>query len=119
MRGGVGGKGSPFSKGTMEGLSRPKWEGAGRGKGSSDRGQSEYKGFEAGIRFFAPSQIWNIPDHLLAAAGRHLNRQGVWRSTFSPIRNCCSQDRSRGGGGHVGRHAGPGLGWAPSEQKVL
>lgn len=109
----MGGKGSPFSKSIMEGLSKLKWEGAGRGKGSPDRGQSECKGFEAGIRFFAPPRIWNIPDHLLAAAGRQLSRQGGWRPTLSHATGLGE------GVGTVGRHARPGLGWAPSEQKVL
>lgn len=66
---------------------------------------SACKGFEAGARFLAPPQIWNIPDTLLAAAGRQLSSQGRWRPTFSQIKNCCSRGRAGGGVGTVGRHA--------------
>jgi len=74
---------------------------------------SECKGFEAGARFLAPPQIWNIPDALLAAGGRQLSSQGRWRPTFSQIKNCCSRGRSAGRGGHCGQACKTRLGLGP------
>lgn len=85
----LGGKRPAFTKGIRRASLRSQWDGA-VGRVLRDRGQNKCKGLESGTRSLPPPEIWNVPDHLLAAGGRWLSRQGGWRPTFSQIKNCCS-----------------------------